>query len=64
MKSPIKDDAGPPALDIRPLRTTRVEVTVTKKVQISNISSSLMSATVSKNPARIGEMRYLEEPAT
>ena len=46
-----------------PFFTTAVDVTVTKKVQISITSSSRMSLTVSRIPARTGEIRYLALPA-
>ncbi|MMZ61142.1 hypothetical protein D1872_232760 [compost metagenome] len=51
-------------LEARPLRTANVTATVTKKVQISMISSSLISETVSRNPAMTGDIRNFAEPAT
>ncbi|MNZ83470.1 hypothetical protein D3C78_1021990 [compost metagenome] len=51
-------------LEARPLRTANVTATVTKKVQMSMISSSLISETVSRNPAMMGDIRNFAEPAT
>ncbi|MNI50390.1 hypothetical protein D3C73_1050480 [compost metagenome] len=60
MNDPVSSDF----LEVRPLRTASVEATVTKKVQMSIISSSFTSETMSRNPASTGEIRYLAEPAT
>lgn len=53
--------AAPPARSMP--RTASVVKTVRKKVQISIIRSSLISDSVRRKPARMGDTRYLAEPA-
>lgn len=63
-ESRVKNDSFPSAaFDGRPRRTMPVQMTVRKKVPISNSSSSRISQIVSRIPARIGEIRNLALPA-
>ncbi|MNI18515.1 hypothetical protein D3C73_719280 [compost metagenome] len=64
LNSLINDWVCPYVLEARPLRTARVTPTVTKNVQMSMTSSSLISETVSRKPAITGDIRNFAEPAT